>query len=140
MIKIIVTIDSARGLKDSWGLPAVEYYQAKKLAIGHLEPRREPFERLGDIDAFFGSRPNIWVVGGSKLYEQALPYADQLFITQINGLFECDSYFPKFEDNFVLRKRSRILNEHGIEFQHQLWVNKSLANTQDARNTDTRDS
>lgn len=137
MIKLIVTIDGARGMDGEWDLPRVEAYQNKKLATSDLQPLRRAFDRESDIQPFFHINRSVWVAGTSKLYEQAMPYADQLFITQINGIYNCDIFFPKFEDKFVPIKRSRIFLENGFEYQHQIWVKRELAYTQDARDTDT---
>lgn len=43
----------------------------------------------GDDEAFF--------VGGSSLYEQALPLADRLCITEIQADYEGDAHFPEFD-------------------------------------------
>ena len=43
----------------------------------------------GDDEAFF--------VGGSSLYEQALPLADRLYITEIQADYEGDAHFPEFD-------------------------------------------
>lgn len=137
MIKLIVTIDSGRGLNGGWNMPSVESYQQKKARSGHLEPISEPFEGEGDMRSFFDSNRSVWLLGSPELCKQALLHVDQLFITQLNGIFECPHYFPQFEDKFVLIKRSRIQNENGIDYQHQLWVAKSLANSEDVRDADT---
>jgi len=139
MIKIIVTIDSARGLNGGWNLPSVEAYQTKKASTTHLQAISEPFSDESGIPAFFDENRNVWLLNSPKLYTQALPYVDQLLITQLNGLFGCEDCFPRFEDKFVLIKRGRIHNENGIDYQHQLWVNKSLAKSEDVRDADTRE-
>jgi dihydrofolate reductase len=35
---------------------------------------------------------HIWVIGGSEIYGQAIPYCDKLYLTTINGMYECDAY------------------------------------------------
>ena len=44
-----------------------------------------------------GSR-NIFVSGGAGLYEEALPLADRLYITEIDRFFDGDTYFPAFDE------------------------------------------
>lgn len=41
----------------------------------------------------------LWVVGGATVYQLALPYADYLYITFVNGNYCGDRYFPKFDLN-----------------------------------------
>lgn len=39
----------------------------------------------------------IFIIGGGNLYKQALPYADRLYITEINEDFDGDTFFPAFD-------------------------------------------
>jgi dihydrofolate reductase len=41
----------------------------------------------------------VFVIGGSTLYEATLPIANTLYITQINQDFEGDTFFPDFDRN-----------------------------------------
>ncbi len=40
----------------------------------------------------------VMVIGGAKLYQQILPIADRLYITQIEGEFDGDTYFPSYDE------------------------------------------
>lgn len=40
-----------------------------------------------------------FVVGGAQLYEAALPYATDLYLTQIDHDFEGDAFFPEFPES-----------------------------------------
>ena len=35
-----------------------------------------------------------FVIGGAEIYRQALPLCDQLLITEIDKVFDCDTFFP----------------------------------------------
>lgn len=37
---------------------------------------------------------NIFVIGGASIYEQALPYATTLYLTQVEETKEADTFFP----------------------------------------------
>ncbi len=39
----------------------------------------------------------VMVMGGASFYEQMLPSADRLYITQIEGEYEGDAYFPALD-------------------------------------------
>ncbi len=41
----------------------------------------------------------IFVIGGAQVYNVALPYANQVIITFVDGQFEADTYFPKINMN-----------------------------------------
>jgi dihydrofolate reductase len=40
----------------------------------------------------------VMVIGGASLCEQLLPQVNRLYITKIDGEFEGDIYFPKYDD------------------------------------------
>jgi len=39
----------------------------------------------------------VFVIGGSEVYEQALPFADQMMLTEIAQSPEGDAFFPTFD-------------------------------------------
>jgi len=39
----------------------------------------------------------VLVIGGTTIYEAFLPQADRLYITEVLGNFECDTYFPPID-------------------------------------------
>lgn len=44
----------------------------------------------------------VFIVGGSAIYEHYLPIADQLIITEIKQEFEGDTYFPNYRKDIGL--------------------------------------
>ena len=56
---------------------------------------------LGQIDPTRESR-DIFICGGAKIYEQALPLCSDLFLTLVKRQVEGDAFFPAFEDRFDL--------------------------------------
>ncbi len=66
-------------------------------------------EVVGSIDAALELSKDddeVMVMGGASFYEQMLPSADRLYITQIEGEYEGDAHFPKF-DRSEFREISR---------------------------------
>lgn len=39
-------------------------------------------------------KKEIFVIGGAEIYKEALPYADKLYLTLVEGDFEGDTFFP----------------------------------------------
>lgn len=51
-------------------------------------------------EALFLSGPaDLFVIGGSDVYRQALPFADQMLLTEIDQAPEADTFFPEFDRN-----------------------------------------
>jgi dihydrofolate reductase len=44
-----------------------------------------------------GDGEEVMIIGGASFYEQMLPRAERLYITQVHGNFEGDAWFPEFE-------------------------------------------
>ena len=60
----------------------------------------EGCEVVGSIDAALDLTKDdeeVMVMGGASFYEQMLPSVNRLYITQIEGTYEGDAYFPDFD-------------------------------------------
>jgi dihydrofolate reductase len=53
-------------------------------------------EVILEMDATSSFEKDIFIIGGKTLYSQFLPYAENLFITEIDHEFEGDCYFPEY--------------------------------------------
>lgn len=42
-------------------------------------------------------RSEIWIIGGSQLFEEALPQADKAYVTQIRATVDADTYAPDMD-------------------------------------------
>ena len=55
---------------------------------------------------------DIYISGGAKLYEEALPLVEKMYITEIDSEIEGDTYFPPFEkDQFVKEINEKVEGE-----------------------------
>jgi dihydrofolate reductase len=64
--------------QETWHAPSVE--------VAHSLP--EALALAGPADVF--------VIGGSEVYRQAMPFADEMLLTEIDQSPEGDAYFPTF--------------------------------------------
>ena len=51
---------------------------------------------LADQQATIEAAEEIMVMGGGEIYRQALPFAQRLYITEVDIEVEGDAYFPAF--------------------------------------------
>jgi len=86
-------------------------------------PLRPGFESVEDLSPFLAAHAGevVWVIGGAALYAQALPLADELYLTRLAGDFHCTRFFPAFEGPFVLVSSEGPTEEGGIEFRFEVW-------------------
>jgi dihydrofolate reductase len=66
-----------------------------------------------------GGDKEIFVIGGAQLYQEALPMAGRLYLTEIDEDFNGDVHFPKI-DSSAWRERSREthLSASGLRFSY----------------------
>jgi dihydrofolate reductase len=61
----------------------------------------------------------VFVIGGSTLYEATLPIADSLHITQINQIFDGDTFFPDFDERIWKEvEREDIIDDPNVSFAY----------------------
>jgi dihydrofolate reductase len=93
-------------------LLALQEYSAPNVFLaGSIE------EALGKARELNGEE--IFIGGGTQIYEQALPFVDRLYLTLIDDEKEGDAYFPHYEKEFtkVISEESREWN--GLKYT---WV------------------
>lgn len=66
---------------------------------GSLE---EALRIAGDRDIFIG--------GGGKLYEKAIPLVDKMYITEIDAVIDGDTFFPEFDKNEFIREVEKTVD------------------------------
>ena len=67
---------------------------------GFQHPGVQTISDLGEIDLATEPR-TVFICGGAKVYEQALPRCSHLYLTVVKRVVEGDAFFPSFEDQFV---------------------------------------
>src|SRR5438477_584508 len=50
---------------------------------------------------------DIFICGGAQVYEQALPFCSDLYLTLVKRVVEGDTFFPPFETRFELVEEIR---------------------------------
>jgi dihydrofolate reductase len=65
--------------------------------------------------------PNdIFICGGSQIYEEALPRCSDLYLTIVKRDVEGDAFFPAFENKFNVAEEIRDTPEFKIvRYQHK---------------------
>lgn len=85
-----------------------------------LDEALEHIRDMEDID-------QIFIIGGANLYAQAIdhPNADALYLTEILQSFDCDAFFPTFQEKgFELESRSEEQEENGIAYRFAVFRKK----------------
>lgn len=74
----------------------------------------------------FGDR-NIFICGGARVYSEALPFADRIYLTVIDGVYNGDVFFPKIsESDFINVYSEKFEGEPGFRFLTYIRKTKAL--------------
>jgi dihydrofolate reductase len=86
-------------------------------------------DRAGSVEAaleLLESTPSVFVIGGGEIYAAALPYADELLLTEIDAEIEGDTTFPRWErDKFEEIERRERITEGGTPFAFVRYVRRA---------------
>ena len=68
----------------------------------------------------------IFVIGGGKIFEAALnhPQCTKLHVTHILQSFDCDTFFPAFEDSFSKQSVSEVYCENSVRYFYAEYLPK----------------
>ena len=75
--------------------------------------RPEGVEVVHSLEEAVAKHPDAFVIGGAEIYRQALPLADELYITKVHASYKGDTKFPKTD----LRHWRRISSENHGSFE-----------------------
>jgi dihydrofolate reductase len=66
----------------------------------------------------------IYVVGGGQIYSLAieLPACEELILTRIHKNFDCDAFFPEYEDRYHLAEELGTGSHDGLEYTFEKWI------------------
>lgn len=60
----------------------------------------------------------IWIIGGKDIYEQAIQFCHNLYITRVKGEYECDTYLDK--ELFNQHTNLAYVEDHD-DLQFEIW-------------------
>ena len=74
----------------------------------------ELFEQLERYDT-----NTVFVIGGSKVYEQLLPYCDTAYVTKVETEKEADRFFPDLDaiDGWKLTDEGEVFEHNDVKFR-----------------------
>jgi dihydrofolate reductase len=85
-------------------------YQVEGCVIAHSI--EEAIEKASAVD-----QDEIFFIGGGMIYRQAVPIADKLYLTIVEGEFEADTFFPEYaEFTKIVSERESSDEKHRYKF------------------------
>ena len=69
---------------------------------------------------------DIWVIGGSEIYNLAYPFAERVLVTMIHKDFEGDAYAPELGLKWILTDNENHITEDGLEYSFLTYLRSPL--------------
>ena len=89
----------------------VDYEQTGCLVFNQVEEAVNACQKQGEEELF--------VIGGASLYEEMLPKANRLYLTQIHKEFEGDTFFPYInEQDWKEVARENVDSDKTVDFKY----------------------
>lgn len=78
--------------------------------------------RLNDAIAYDAG--HSFVIGGGEVYAEAIehPACGEIVITKVGGVYDCDTFFPRYDDKFHLESVIGRFVESGIDCRIERWL------------------
>jgi dihydrofolate reductase len=70
------------------------------------------FKSLAEALDFVKDRELVYIGGGSGIYEETMPIADQLVLTHVHGSHVGDTYFPEYRDEIGTSWKEIFREDH----------------------------
>ena len=71
---------------------------------------------LADALAQCAAAEEVWIIGGAQIYEQAVPLADRIEVTEIAQDFEGDAHAPQLGPEWREAAREDHVSVNGMKF------------------------
>jgi dihydrofolate reductase len=74
-----------------------------------------------DLDAFFARHSEVWVIGGGVVFAETMGIADELYITEIDEDYTCDTFYPTYSEDFTPLQTGEWLTEDDTRFRFMIY-------------------
>tara|TARA_R110001599_G_scaffold113994_4_gene279528 strand:- start:1545 stop:2048 length:504 start_codon:yes stop_codon:yes gene_type:complete len=86
------------------------------------ENNKNSFKNIKDLKEYINNSnyDDVWIIGGSNIYKQFINDKDvhKIYITKIMKEYECDTFFPKFSDDYkLIETTTQVENDVTLEFK-----------------------
>ena len=65
-----------------------------------------------------------FIIGGAEIYKIFLPYAQKLYLTEIDAENDADTYFPSFDKTNYDKEIIEELNENNINYKFVIYTRR----------------
>ena len=82
------------------------------------------FKSINEAKEYFNNNnyDEVWIIGGSSIYEQFIndPDVKKIYVSEIKKEYECDTFFPKFSEDYVLSS-VEVVEENNTKIEFKVY-------------------
>ena len=83
------------------------------------------FNNFDDLLEFINKQNDeIMIIGGSSIYKLFIPYADKLYLTEIDSASDADAYFPNFDESKYTYNILKENSENEVKYKFVIYERK----------------
>ena len=80
---------------------------------------------INDYKDILSINNDVFIIGGESIYKLFLPYADNLYLTEINAqCLNADTYFPYFDKNLYDKEIISSESYNGLSYSYVIYRKK----------------
>lgn len=99
----------------------------RNIVIQHKKEQLENVEVFNDIESVLENVQNedVFVIGGASIYQEFLPYADKIYLTEVDSICgDADVYFPLVDKEKYIKTIIGENEDNGIKYNFVLYEKK----------------
>jgi len=123
--------ENHRPLKDRINIVISSSAASTAASTAYFQPSLDDAFHLLDTLANV-NRDNIFIIGGERLYKEAIERNDceKIYVTEIYGSYDCERFFPEIPVTFVLTNTSKFKCENNTYYRNLIYYNTSYIDYQ----------
>ncbi len=81
-------------------------------------------ETVNNYQELLKTNEDVFIIGGEQIYKMFLPYADNIYLTEINDSKDADSYFPEFNKDLYEKEVIREEKYNDLKYKFVVYRKK----------------
>lgn len=71
------------------------------------------------------SKKEVFVIGGEEIYREFIPYADNIYLTEVDEARKADTYFPKFDKSLYNKEIIKTEKYNDLKYSFVIYKKKN---------------
>lgn len=89
------------------------------------EKLRDGFEKTNLKDFIKNlTDDDVWIIGGAQAFETFMPIVEELYLTIVEGDFNCTKFLPEYKTKFWEAKHDTERFENDFKYFWTIWIRK----------------